>query len=170
MSSGTYVWLGPSQIDVSAIETFRMETNHSTEKTFHKAFSDWLRYLSYLIDACRQLWGYSSVVEHSTADREVLGSNPSVPCHFHFQFRVASFFCILSCLSWTRCDSVWTTADFCCTGNCARKKWKSSMSLAQRNCQWYPYSMEIIAIVKVSLHKIWHYSAWRCGLAVKAPV
>ena len=24
-------------------------------------------------------WGYSSVVEHSTADREVLGSNPSVP-------------------------------------------------------------------------------------------
>ena len=73
-----------------------METNHSTEKTFHKAFSDWLRYLSYLIDACRQLWGYSSVVEHSTADREVLGSNPSVPCHFHFQFRVASFFCILS--------------------------------------------------------------------------
>ena len=25
------------------------------------------------------LRGYSSVVEHSTADREVLGSNPSVP-------------------------------------------------------------------------------------------
>ena len=24
-------------------------------------------------------WGYSSVVEHSTADREVPGSNPGVP-------------------------------------------------------------------------------------------
>ena len=27
-------------------------------------------------------WGYSSVVEHSTADREVPGSNPGVPCVF----------------------------------------------------------------------------------------
>ena len=26
--------------------------------------------------------GYSSVVEHSTADREVPGSNPGVPYHF----------------------------------------------------------------------------------------
>ena len=26
--------------------------------------------------------GYSSVVEHSTADREVPGSNPGVPCVF----------------------------------------------------------------------------------------
>ena len=26
--------------------------------------------------------GYSSVVEHSTADREVPGSNPGVPCLF----------------------------------------------------------------------------------------
>lgn len=25
------------------------------------------------------IWGYSSVVEHSTADREVPGSNPGVP-------------------------------------------------------------------------------------------
>ena len=25
-------------------------------------------------------WGYSSVVEHSTADREVPGSNPGVRC------------------------------------------------------------------------------------------
>jgi hypothetical protein len=24
-------------------------------------------------------WGYSSVVEHSTADREVIGSNPVAP-------------------------------------------------------------------------------------------
>ena len=24
-------------------------------------------------------WGYSSVVEHSTADRQVTGSNPGVP-------------------------------------------------------------------------------------------
>ena len=31
-------------------------------------------------------WGYSSVVEHSTADREVPGSNPGVPFHFlHMQ-------------------------------------------------------------------------------------
>lgn len=29
-------------------------------------------------------WGHSSVVEHSTADREVLGSTPSVPLHKHF--------------------------------------------------------------------------------------
>ena len=27
-------------------------------------------------------WGYSSVVEHSTADREVPGSNPGVPSNF----------------------------------------------------------------------------------------
>ena len=27
-------------------------------------------------------WGYSSVVEHSTADREVPGSNPGVPLIF----------------------------------------------------------------------------------------
>ena len=26
-----------------------------------------------------QHWGYSSVVEHSTADREVAGSTPAVP-------------------------------------------------------------------------------------------
>ena len=31
-------------------------------------------------------WGYSSVVEHSTADREVPGSNPGVPFYFlHMQ-------------------------------------------------------------------------------------
>ena len=38
----------------------------------------------YLVSICRLSRGYSSVVEHSTADREVLGSNPSVPCHFRF--------------------------------------------------------------------------------------
>ncbi len=27
------------------------------------------------------MWGYSSVIEHSTADREVPGSNPGAPCH-----------------------------------------------------------------------------------------
>ena len=32
-------------------------------------------------------WGYSSVVEHSTADREVPGSNPGVP----FVFVASSF-------------------------------------------------------------------------------
>ena len=31
-------------------------------------------------------WGYSSAVEHSTADREVPGSNPGVPFYFlHMQ-------------------------------------------------------------------------------------
>ena len=29
-------------------------------------------------------WGYSSVVEHSTADREVPGSNPGAPSPFYF--------------------------------------------------------------------------------------
>ena len=29
-----------------------------------------------------QRWGYSSVAEHSTADREVTGSTPVAPCHF----------------------------------------------------------------------------------------
>ena len=29
-------------------------------------------------------WGYSSVVEHSTADREVTGSNPVAPFIFYF--------------------------------------------------------------------------------------
>ena len=35
-------------------------------------------------------WGYSSVVEHSTADREVPGSNPGVPSYFslHCQFYI----------------------------------------------------------------------------------
>ena len=28
------------------------------------------------------LWGYSSVVEHPTADRQVPGSNPGVPFNF----------------------------------------------------------------------------------------
>ena len=31
-------------------------------------------------------WGYSSVVEHSTADREVLGSTPSAPSAISFSF------------------------------------------------------------------------------------
>jgi hypothetical protein len=34
-----------------------------------------------------EMWGYSSVVEHSTADREVPGSNPGAPslfCIFFF--------------------------------------------------------------------------------------
>ena len=30
-------------------------------------------------------WGYSSVVEHLTADQEVSGSNPDAPC-FSFTF------------------------------------------------------------------------------------
>ena len=36
--------------------------------------------LCYLL---RYSWGYSSVVEHSTADREVPGSNPGVPSILH---------------------------------------------------------------------------------------
>ena len=37
-----------------------------------------LQQSSYAFLALKQ-WGYSSVVEHSTADREVTGSNPVVP-------------------------------------------------------------------------------------------
>ena len=42
--------------------------------------------------------GYSSVVEHSTADREVPGSNPGVPLPFYFSFtsdHLFSFFSVL---------------------------------------------------------------------------
>ena len=35
-------------------------------------------------------WGYRSVVDHSTADREVPGSNPGAPYHF-------LFFCDITC-------------------------------------------------------------------------
>ena len=47
------------------------------------------------VAASQWLWGYSSVVEHSTADREVPGSNPGAPSPFYFFF---SFLCFpLSC-------------------------------------------------------------------------
>ena len=36
------------------------------------------------------MWGYSSVVEHSTADREVPGSNPGAP-FFNFKFFIILF-------------------------------------------------------------------------------
>ena len=32
-----------------------------------------------------QRWGYSSVAEHSTADREVTGSTPVAPCLLRIQ-------------------------------------------------------------------------------------
>ena len=35
-------------------------------------------------------WGYSSVVEHSTADREVPGSNPGAPFQFYLFFYLQS--------------------------------------------------------------------------------
>ena len=34
-------------------------------------------------------WGYSSVAEHSTADREVPGSNPGAPCFFFIHFSLS---------------------------------------------------------------------------------
>ena len=34
--------------------------------------------MKYQLDSCG--WGYSSVVEHLTADQEVPGSNPGAPC------------------------------------------------------------------------------------------
>ena len=42
-------------------------------------------------------WGYSSVVEHSTADREVPGSNPGAPSLFFFfpHFSSKNFFSAL---------------------------------------------------------------------------
>ena len=33
-------------------------------------------------------WGYSSVVEHSTADREVPGSNPGVP-YLNYYYKIS---------------------------------------------------------------------------------
>ena len=41
--------------------------------------------------------GYSSVVEHSTADREVPGSNPGVPFLFYCRFLItpAVFFSVI---------------------------------------------------------------------------
>ena len=52
----------------------------------------------YLCLQCHCTWGYSSVVEHSTADREVPGSNPGVPsCFAMCTFRVfVLLFCIIS--------------------------------------------------------------------------
>ncbi len=44
-------------------------------------------YVNVLFGSQLTSWGYSSVVEHSTADREVPGSNPGAPsktfCFFH---------------------------------------------------------------------------------------
>ena len=39
-----------------------------------------------LDDQLSFMWGYSSVVEHLTADQEVSGSNPSVTCFFEVKF------------------------------------------------------------------------------------
>ena len=39
-----------------------------------------------LEDQLSFMWGHSSVVEHSIADREVPGSNPSAPCFFEVKF------------------------------------------------------------------------------------
>ena len=46
-----------------------------------------------------QLWGYSSVAEHSTADREVPGSNPGAPSLFYFFFSpsLSTFFSYFRC-------------------------------------------------------------------------
>ena len=39
-----------------------------------------------LDDELSFMWGYSSVVQHLTADREVPGSNADVPCFFKVKF------------------------------------------------------------------------------------
>ena len=56
--------------------------NSSIAYKFHARISEkYLLSASYyqLYSDCNQLREHSSVVEHSTADREVLGSNPSAP-------------------------------------------------------------------------------------------
>ena len=46
----------------------------------------------------RQSWGYSSVVEHSTADREVPGSNPGVPLIFKLKKKISKNYKIKFCI------------------------------------------------------------------------
>ena len=45
-------------------------------------YSDRITALFEIVALTKVRRGYSSVVEHSTADREVPGSNPGVPYHF----------------------------------------------------------------------------------------
>ena len=53
-----------------------------------------------LEDQLSFMWGYSSVVEHSTADREVPGSNPGVPYFFEVKFTSPCRLC-LARVPWT---------------------------------------------------------------------
>ena len=46
----------------------------------HRLVVLWELFRTSMLYIC--IWGYSSVVEHSTADREVRGSTPRVPFHF----------------------------------------------------------------------------------------
>ena len=46
------------------------------------------------------MWGYSSVVEHSTADQEVPSSNPGVSCFFEMKFTSLCKLC-LARVPWT---------------------------------------------------------------------
>ena len=51
------------------------KTTLSTFKRFIASIIEWIKWIKNKYSN----WGYSSVVEHSTADREVPGSNPGVP-------------------------------------------------------------------------------------------
>ena len=61
---------------------------------------------------CLFKWGYSSVVEHSTADREVPGSNPGVPLFFFLFPRklplrsYCNFISHMDVSQITRCNSI----------------------------------------------------------------
>ncbi len=68
--------------------------------------------MSYLLDQY-QMWGYSSVAEHSTADREVTGSTPVAPSRVFIGLHVIVDYHILSnkgagCTSKALSDSLGT--------------------------------------------------------------
>ena len=46
--------------------------------------------------------GYSSVVEHSTADREVPGSNPGAPYQYFDKFMYSTFILLLKIIKFDR--------------------------------------------------------------------
>jgi hypothetical protein len=62
-------------------------------------------------------WGYSSVVEHSTADREVTGSNPVAPffsiLFFNF-YKLKPFMCSFSSISVSKLTCMLNNEDVIC--------------------------------------------------------
>ena len=67
------------------------------------------------------MWGYSSVVEHSTADREVPGSNPGAPSAFISFFPISpeNFF-FSNVNDYFNCSIV-LGCDLCCNNHIANQ-------------------------------------------------